>query len=194
VLADDREPGGGALGDRLADRLRRDGVEVVERMRLDAGGDPPEGVGRAVRARDADAFVYLGAYRPFAVEVLRLVAAEAPRVRLVGADALALGPGLAREVAPFARRLTLVRAVAPEDGLGGLRARHREAFGVEPGPAAVHGYRAMRLVLAGIRRAGERATSRSTVARTTLAVARDLPRGRFAAFRVRDGRLVPAVR
>ncbi len=194
VLADDREPGGRTLGDRLAARLEREGIEVAERLRLDPRDEPPATIGRAVRALDADAFVYLGGYAPFAVRVLRLVAQDAPRARLVGGDALAAGPGLARQVAGLARRLTLVRVVVPEAGLARLRARHRAEFGVEPGPQAVHGYRAMRLVLEGIRLAGADATRRSTVVRTTLRAARDLDRGRFAAFRVRGGRLVPAGR
>jgi branched-chain amino acid transport system substrate-binding protein len=194
VLADDRDPGGSSLGDRLARRLEQAGTEVVDRMRLDADGDPPASIGRAVRALDADAFVYLGAYRPFAVRILRTVAADAPRARLVGTDALALGPDLPRQVAPFARRLTLTAVVGPAGGLDAFRARHREAFGTDPGPQAVFGYRSMRLVLEGIRRAGAGATSRRTVVRTTLEAARDLRRGRFAAFRVRGGRLVPAGR
>jgi hypothetical protein len=67
--------------------------------------------------------------------------------------------------------------------------RFEAAFGTAPDRQAVLGYRAMRLVLAAIARAGEDAASRREVIRTTLALAGE-PRARFARYRVQGDRLV----
>ncbi|MDQ3741634.1 MAG: ABC transporter substrate-binding protein, partial [Actinomycetota bacterium] len=81
-LADDRGAAGSALVQRLASRLRASGIEVVDRERLDPKGEVPEDLGADVRDDEADAFVYGGSYRPFAMDVLRAVHAAAPRVAL----------------------------------------------------------------------------------------------------------------
>ena len=191
-LADDRQVAGTALADRLADRLEARGIEVVDRERLNANGEVPDDIGRDVFEDESDAFVYTGAYHAFAVDVLRAVHAGAPRVDLFGTDGLAVAPDLAARAGPAARRLT-VTAIDPQiDAESRSFSRSfRERYGRAPDRRAVLGYRAMRLVLGAIDRAGADAGSRPEVIREAVRTAVE-PRAGFAAFRLGDDRLVPA--
>ncbi len=186
-MADDRQVAAGALLDRLAARLRARDVEVVDRERLDPRGDVPDDLGRDVRVDRADAFVYAGAYRPFAVEVLRAVHAAAPRVALLGADGMALAPALPTRAGAAADRL-VVTAVAPRRDPG-FAARFEARYGHEPHPRAVLGYGAMRLVLRAIDRAGKNASRRPAVIREALRMGAE-PLASFAAFRISNSGLV----
>ena len=197
VLADDRELSGSSLGDRLTRLARGAGIEVVDRARLDPDDDAedgievPSGLGRNVRAEGADAFLYAGAYRPFAVEVLKSVHAANPGVGLYGADDLALAPSLPEQAGAAGRRLVLTGVRAPEGADVSVFARAFEReYGERPHPQAVFGYRAMRLVLDAVGRAGPDANSRRRVIREALAQARS-PRSRFGRFKVEGNRLIP---
>jgi branched-chain amino acid transport system substrate-binding protein len=197
MLADDRELGGTSLGDRLTRLADGAGIEVVDRARLepdddaDDGIEVPDGLGRDVRSERADAFLYAGTYRPFAVDVLKSVHAANPGVRLYGADDLALAPELPERAGRAGRRLVLTGVEAPEgtDVAAFGRAFERE-YGVKPHPQAVFGYRAMRLVLDSVRRAGPDAKSRRRVIKEALEQARS-PRSRFGRFKVEGNRLIP---
>jgi hypothetical protein len=78
----------------------------------------------------------------------------------------------------------------------GFERRFAAVFGRPPERQAVLGYRAMRLVLAAVARAGQDAASRREVIARALALAGD-PRARFARYRVqgplRDGRGSPVL-
>ncbi|HEX2084357.1 MAG TPA: branched-chain amino acid ABC transporter substrate-binding protein, partial [Solirubrobacteraceae bacterium] len=162
-MADDRQVGGTSFLNRLERRLRTTDVEVVDRERLDPDGEVPEELGRDVREDRADAFVYAGAYRPYAVDVLRTVHAGAPRVDLFAPDGVAVAPELPARAAGAADKL-LLTAVAPEQDAAFAR-RFRSRYGADPHPRAVLAYDAMRLVLQAIDRAGDKASSRPTVIR-----------------------------
>ena len=188
-LADDRQGAGIALIDRLARRLRQSGIDVVDRERLDPRGEVPDDLGEDVLDDRADAFVYGGSYRPFAVDVLRAVHAAAPRVELFAADALAVGPDLAARAGGAADRL-LVTALAPRRDAAFER-RFRSRYGREPDARAVLGYAAMQLVLQAIEGAGDDAASRPEVIAQALRIVEG-PRATFAPFRFAGGRLVRA--
>ncbi|HEX2087756.1 MAG TPA: branched-chain amino acid ABC transporter substrate-binding protein [Solirubrobacteraceae bacterium] len=190
-LADDRQVGGTSLVDRLERRLRTTGIEVVDRERLDPKGEVPEDLARDVREDRTDAFVYAGAYQPFAVEVLRAVHAGAPRVDLFAPDGMAVAPDLPLRAGGAGDKL-LVTAVQPDEDADFAR-RFRSRYGSDPHPRAVLAYDAMRLVLEAIDRAGAKAGNRPTVIREALSAA-GAPRARFAAFRIVGGRLVRAAR
>ena len=197
VLADDREVAGTALGDRLPRLARRAGIEVVDRERLspdddlDDGVEVPKGLGREVASEKADAFLYTGTYRPFAVEVLKTVHRENPGVGLYGGDDLALAPDLPASAGAAGRNLTLTGVDPPT---GAEASRFRRAFEREyattPHPQAVLGYEAMRSVLRAVEAAGPDAKSRRRVIREALGGAGNPP-AQFALFRVQGNRLVP---
>ncbi|HEX8086067.1 MAG TPA: branched-chain amino acid ABC transporter substrate-binding protein [Solirubrobacteraceae bacterium] len=192
-LADDRQVAGSALVDRLARLARQAGIEVVDRERLNAGGEVPGDLGEDVRHDRADAFVYGGSYSAFAVDVLRAVHAAAPRVALFAPDGIALAPDLAQRAGAAGDRL-VVTAVAPDDDDAADRRfaqRFRSRFGRAPDSRAVLGYRAMQLVLQAIERAGKDAASRPEVIAQALRIA-GRPRATFAPFRIEGGRLVRA--
>jgi branched-chain amino acid transport system substrate-binding protein len=197
MLADDRELAGTSLGDRLTRLARGAGIEIVDRERLDPDDDAedgievPDGLGREVRRERADAFMYAGAYRPFAVEVLKAVHAENPRVGLYGADDLALAPELPEKAGAAGRQLLLTGVRAPRGSEASEFARRFEReFGREPHPQAVLGYQAMRIVLDAVSRSGPDAKSRRRVIREALQQAGS-PRTRFGRFRVEGNRLIP---
>jgi branched-chain amino acid transport system substrate-binding protein len=197
VLADDRELSGSSLGDRLTRLARPAGIEIVDRRRLDPDDDAEDGIevpddlGRKVRADNPDAFLYAGAYRPFAVEVLKAVHAENPGVGLYGSDDLALAPEFPMKAGAAGRQILLTGVTPPRDGDAAEFARRFEReFGRAPHPQAVLGYQAMRIVLDAVTRAGPDATSRRRVIREALRQAGS-PRTRFGRFRVEGNRLIP---
>ena len=197
LLADDRELSGTSLGDRLTRLAEGAGIEVVDRARLepdddaDDGIEVPSGLGRDVRSERADAFLYTGTYRPFAVEVLKSVHATNPSVQLYGADDLTLAPELPARAGAAGRRLSLTGIRAPEgaDVTTFADAFERE-YGTAPHPQAIFGYRAMQLVLDAIERAGPDAKSRRRVIKEALEQAQS-PRSRFGRFKVEGNRLIP---
>jgi len=191
VVADDRELAGTSMGDRVTRAAERAGVQVVDRLRLDAGDDVPDDLGRDVRRQRPDGFFYAGRYSDFALDVLDRVHAAAPRLRLYAPDDLAIAPQLAARTGPAADRL-LLTAIAPPAGPSArtFARRFRAAYGREPDRQAILGYDAMRLVLRAIGDAGAEADSRRVVTTKALAALTAPPAG-FARFRVDGNRLVP---
>lgn len=190
VLADDRQLAGASLADRIAALAPGAGIDVVERLRLDPGGEVPDGVGRDVRRERADAFLYAGAGGDFAGALLRRVHAAAPQVLLLGTDDLALAPGLPGAAGDARDRLLLTGIEPrPVEGADEFARRFAAAYGRAPDRQAVLGYDAMRLVLRAIARAGAGASSRQAVIRQALGGSGD-PRARFVRYRVEGNRLV----
>jgi branched-chain amino acid transport system substrate-binding protein len=188
-LADDRGVGSRILLDRLAARLKAQGIEVVDREGLDPSAEVPDDLAEDVRSDRSGAFVYAGSYRPFAFDVLRAVHEGAPRVALLAADNVALGPEVADRAGAAADRLTLT-AVEPDENAA-FAERFRARYGTAPHRHAVLGYRAMQLVLQAIEGAGADAASRPAVIREALRLAGEPPSG-FASFRFAGGRLLRA--
>jgi branched-chain amino acid transport system substrate-binding protein len=191
-LADDRRVASTALVDRLSRALRSAGIEVVDRERFDPDGDVPDDLAEDVRDDRADAFVYGGSYRPFAIDVLRAVHAGAPRVQLFAPDGVAIDPELAQRAGGAGDRL-LLTGIAPDAQAAGpeFAKRFRDRYGTDPDRRAALGYAAMQLVLQAIERAGADAASRPDVIAQALRIAGG-PRAKFAPFRIVGGRLVRA--
>jgi branched-chain amino acid transport system substrate-binding protein len=187
VLADDRKLSGTSLGDRVARAARDAGIEIVDRKRLDTGGDVPDGLAEDIREERPDAFFYAGSYDDFAVDALRSVYAARPAVRLYGTDDLAIAPELPVRAGAAAARLELT-GVDPGETRDFER-RFQAAYGARPERQAILGYRAMQLALDAVRIAGKDAASRREVIRRALEED-TAPRARFARFRVDEERLV----
>jgi branched-chain amino acid transport system substrate-binding protein len=198
LLADDRELAGSSLGDRLTRAARTAGIDIVDRRRLDPDDDAkdgievPDNIGRQVRSEKADAFMYAGTYRPFALAVLKQVHKENPNVGLYANDDLALAPDLPAQAGAAGSQLVLAGVAAPKDKeASDFARRFTQEYGESPHPQAVLGYQAMKLVLDAVRRAGPDAASRRRVIREALEQAGS-PRTRFGRFRVEGNRLIPA--
>lgn len=190
IVADDREVAGVSMGDRVARAARDAGIEVVDRLRLDPGGDVPDDLGEEVRQERPDAFFYAGTYSRFAVGVLREVHDGAPAMRLYGADDLAMAPQLPATLPADVARRTMLTGIDPAPGADEAFERaYVRAYGEKPERQAILGYRAMKLVLGAISRAGEGAKSRRRVIDLTLRMVGE-PRARFTRYRVAGNRLV----
>jgi hypothetical protein len=187
VLADDRQLSGTSLGDRIERLAEPAGIEVVERRRLDTGGDVPDDFGESVGDQRPDAFLFAGAYSGFAVDALRSVHDADQSIRLYGDDELALAPELPQRAGAAATRLQ-VAAIDPRESADFER-RFVAEYGERPAHHAILGYRAMKLVLDAVRVSGKDAASRREVIQQAVDRMRR-PLARFARYRVANGRLV----
>jgi branched-chain amino acid transport system substrate-binding protein len=187
ALADDRKLAGQTLADEVARAAERAGIELTGRERLDPGDEVPESLGEDVTGERPDAFFYAGAYTDFAAGVLRAVHAADPSVRLYGSDDLAVAPDLPSSAGPAADRLVLT-ALDPGE-TADFERRFEAAYGERPERQAILGYRAMQLVLAAIRAAGEDAARRREVVEQGIRAA-GTPLATFARYRVQGERLV----
>jgi branched-chain amino acid transport system substrate-binding protein len=116
-------------------------------------------VGRTVATGAADTVIYAGEDPESAQGVVESVLRENRRARVLLAGALAAG-GVVRS-----RRVAAVTAAGPPDPDrdAAFIAGFRRAFGEEPGPYALLGYRAMKGILDAVGRAGADAGRRQAV-------------------------------
>jgi branched-chain amino acid transport system substrate-binding protein len=168
------------------------------RVAVETGpGRAARGLAAALRRADADddrvhivdgraaAVIYAGTD----VRSAESFARRARGAALVFPDELTRA-GLARRIAPAARRRAVMVSSAPVPGstpeLRSFAAAFDERFGRRPDPYAVLAWRAARRVLDAVDAAGRRANVRRVVVQRALA----LPRADdgFTAFRVRAGR------
>jgi len=156
--------------------------EQVTALRAAAGDRLVEDV------EHAGAVIYAGSDVRSAAGVAESLAREAPGATLVFGDELTRA-GLARRLAPAARRRAVFVTSAPEPGssseLRAFEGAFEEAFERAPDPYAALAWQGMRRVLDAIAGAGRRANLRRVVAERYLALP-PLPDG-FTAFRLRGG-------
>ena len=166
----------------------RAGRDVARRVRARAR---EAGMTVVDRVRGADAYAWTGPARRDGFAALRAAARADRSLALVAGDPLAIMPGLRARLGPAARRLALAAVdPAPRSAEGRAFARDFAAqYGVRPHPRALLAYRAMRLVLDGIRRSGDDAQSRRTVNRHALEAVGGIRPG-FARFEIRRAGLV----
>jgi branched-chain amino acid transport system substrate-binding protein len=173
VVGDDRDQAAALI------RAAGDGPVYLEAEATPAGRRLAAAVraaGSGVRfttsARSARTVIYAGQDVATAAGVLRALAREAPRARLLVPDAL-VRAGLATRARGGAfARVDVVSAAPAPDATPALRrfaAEFRARFGREPGPYAAVGYEAMRGVLSAVTRAGAGASRRRTVIDTYFA-------------------------
>jgi ABC-type branched-subunit amino acid transport system substrate-binding protein len=156
--------------------------EQVTALRAAAGDRLVEDV------EHAGAVIYAGSDVRSAAGVAESLAREAPGATLVFGDELTRA-GLARRLAPAARRRAVFVTSAPEPAssseLRAFEGAFEEAFERAPDPYATLAWQGMRRVLDAIAGAGRRANLRRVVAERYLALP-PLPDG-FTAFRLRGG-------
>lgn len=206
-VVDDERLYGQALADRFGAVAPAAGLRVVVRHDIDPSATDFRSLARDVRTSGADAVLFTGTAGDRAVALWRALARIDSGLELFGPEALAR-PAFYRRLGAAAARTHLTSPVLPPrlDGRGArefARAFERR-YGRRPQPLAIYGYEAMKLVLAGLGRAGDHAASRAAVVRAVLAthdrrsvIGRysidrhgDTTRTAYAGYDVRDGRLV----
>jgi branched-chain amino acid transport system substrate-binding protein len=189
-LVDDVEVYGAGLERMVRRRLAPRGIQLAGRAHLRRGRNV-ESLANRVRRTRADAMVYLGIARNGAVPLWRAVHRSAPRILLLGADALVQQAFTRRLSRGERARTYLTDAPLAGDGYPpagqAFFAAFRARFGHTPSPRAIYGYEAMSVVLDSIARAGTQGNVRSAVISHFFATrARDSVLGRYSIDRLGD--------
>ena len=187
--------------------LQAAGVEVLDVIRIDAGGQPPDVTSEArdIARAPAGAMVYAGASVPAAATLIRAVHQIDPGVTYFVTSGVARA-GLAASVDSAERQVNAISPLLPVDrrpaAAQRVADRYQELFGAPAPAAALYGYEAMRTVLDAIERAKDGKDRRSVIDAYLATSATDSVIGTYAigkdgdttatgygAYRVTDGRL-----
>ena len=207
AMLGDRELDGGGLADQVSKAAARQGIEVVDKGRINAL-KPLSGHAQDVAATGADAFLFAGDAATGADRILGAVAAAAPTMQLFGPSAIA-DAGFISQLRPdVQRRLRITTPTLPPRLLPAsaraFRARFRAAFGRAPAPEALLAFESANAIIASIRAAGAKGNERAAVIAAFHEIRRrhsvlgtysidrngDTSLARFAGNRVRGSRLV----
>lgn len=173
ALLADRDPIVGALAAEVSAAASDQGIEVVDRGRIDAREGDLAGRAREVAGSRADAFLFAGDAAAGAARVYEAVAAADRDVALFAPAAVADEAVLGALPRAVARRLRVTSPLLPARLLPrsarAFEARFASTFGRRPAPGALPAYEAARLVLDAIRRAGPKGNRRGAVTAALLA-------------------------
>jgi branched-chain amino acid transport system substrate-binding protein len=167
ALLADRDLYGGGLADQIEKAAKRQGIEVVDRGRIDARKRDLTEVAADVAAVGAGAFLFAAGDDAGAARIYQAVADAAPRLRLFGPDAVADDPAVQELPAAVLRRMRITSPLLPLRLLPAsarrFDTRFRATFGRHPAPQALQAYEATRVVLDAIRAAGTKGNDRQAV-------------------------------
>jgi branched-chain amino acid transport system substrate-binding protein len=167
ALLADRDLYGGGLADQLETAAERQGIEVLDRGRIDARKRDLSGPALDVAKLGADAFLFAGADAAGAGRIYQAVASAAPGLLLFGPGPVADDPTVQALPAAVQRRLRITSALLPLRQLPPAArqfdALFRKTFGRQPVPDALQAYEATRVVLDSIRAAGAKGNDRQAV-------------------------------
>jgi len=174
ALLADREIYGGGLADQVQSAAKRQGIEVVDRGRIDASKGDLSGTARKVAETGADAFLFAGTTDTGAARIFTAVAAAAPRMLLFGPAAVADHAFLEGLPAAVQSQIRVTTPALPPRLLPrsarSFRDRFRTTFGRQPAPEALQAYEAASAVLHAIRAAGPKGNDRRAVTDAFLAI------------------------
>jgi branched-chain amino acid transport system substrate-binding protein len=208
ALLGDRELEGGGIADQVTRAAEHQGIEVIDKGRIDATKGDLTGRAADIAATGADAFLFAGDSQTGAARIFQAVAAATTRMLLFAPSGVADESFLTAVGAPVQRRLRITTPTLPERQLpAAARAfatRFRTTFGRSPDPSALLSFEATRVILDAIRRAGPKGNQRAAVIHAffdtknrrsvlgTYSIDRfgDTSLSRFAGNRVRRSRLV----
>jgi len=204
----DQDPFQGSLASLVAAAARHAGIRVVANDSVPTATATDFSAETAkVTASTATAVFFAGAPVSGTVALWRQLVTASPRLRLFGSSTLAQ-TSFTRRLGPVARRTYLTTPMLPlrayPPAAQRVLADYRRVFAAAPRPEALSGYEAMALVLESIRRAGRHGSDRhavinqffhigtrdSVLGRYSVLPTGDTTLSRFAADRVRQGRLV----
>lgn len=167
ALLADRGLYGGGLADQIVDAASRQGIEVLDRRRIDARKGELSGRAAGIASLDADAFLLAGGATAGAARIYEAVAAADPDLPLFGPAAVADAAFVRMLPAAVARRMRVIAPALPPRLLPRaareVDARFRTTFGRRPTPDALQAYEATSVILDSIRRAGARGNDRRAV-------------------------------
>ena len=174
ALMADRHIYGGGIADEVEQAAERQGIEVFDRGRVDAGHGDLAGRARKVAETGADAFLFAGRTDTGAARIFTAVGAAAPSMLLFGPAAVADRALLKGLPARVQRRIRVTTPALPARLLPrsarAFRERFRKTFGRPPEPEALQAYEAAAAVLHAIRSAGTRGNNRQAVTDAFLAI------------------------
>ena len=208
ALTGDRQLEGGGLADQISTAAAAQGIEVIDKGRIDAAKGKLAGHARDVAETGADAFLFAGDSASGAARIVQAVGVAAPSMLLFGPAAVAQ-PSFIDELSPAVkRRVRITTPTLPPSLLPAsareFRTAFRTAFGRVPAREALLSYEATQAVLASIRAAGAKGNDRSAVVAAFHAIRNrrsvlgtysidrfgDTSLSRFAGNTVRGSRLV----
>jgi branched-chain amino acid transport system substrate-binding protein len=174
ALLADREIYGGGIAEQVEKAAVRQGIEVLDRGRIDGRRGDLSNAAREVAATDADAFLFAGTTDTGAARIFSAVAATSPHMLLFGPAAVADRSLLAAISPSVQRRIRVTTPALPAHLLPRsariFRDRFRVTFGREPAPEALQAYEAAGAVLSAIRAAGPKGNDRRAVTDEFLAI------------------------
>ncbi|HUR84001.1 MAG TPA: branched-chain amino acid ABC transporter substrate-binding protein [Solirubrobacteraceae bacterium] len=168
ALLADRDLYGGGLADQIVAAATRQGVEVLDRGRIDARKRDLADSARDVAELGADAFLFAGGTSSGAARLYEAVAAADRDVLLFGPSAVSDDAFVRSLPTPVARRMRITTPLLPPRLLPAaaraFRSQFDTTFGRRPAPDALQAYEATRVVLDSIRKAGLKGNDREAVA------------------------------
>jgi branched-chain amino acid transport system substrate-binding protein len=169
ALLADRDLYGGGLADQIEKAATLQGIEVIDRGRIDARKRDLADTARDVASVKADAFLFAGGDEAGAGRIYQAVATADPSLLLFGPAAVADDPAVQALPAATLRRLRITSPLLPlrllPPAARQFDARFRTTFGRHPAPDALQAYEATRVVLDAIRAAGDKGNDRGAVTR-----------------------------
>jgi branched-chain amino acid transport system substrate-binding protein len=174
ALLADRDLDGGGLADQIVKAAPSQGIEVIDRGRIDARKRDLTDTAKDVASLQADAFLFAGGGEAGAARIYQAVATADPSLLLFGPNAAADDAGVQALPAAVLRRLRLTSPLLPlrllPRSARQFDARFRATFGRHPAPDALQAYEATGAVLDAIRAAGPKGNDRGAVTKAFLAI------------------------
>ena len=191
ALLADREIYGGGLADQVEKAAAREGIDVVDRGRINALKDDLSGAARGVAETRADAFLFAGTTDTGGARIFEAVADAAPDMLLFGPAAVADRVFADALPEPVQRRVRVTTPALPPRLLPRsarvFRDRFRTTFGRFPAPEALPAYEAASAVLHSIGAAGSKGNQRRAVTDAFFSIRnRDSVLGRYSIDRFGD--------
>jgi branched-chain amino acid transport system substrate-binding protein len=174
ALLADRDLDGGGLADQILKAAPHQGIEVIDRGRIDARTRDLTGTAQDVASLKADAFLFAGGDAAGAARIYQAVAKADQRLLLFGPNDVSDDPAVQALPAAVLRRLRITSPLLPlrllPRSAREFDARFRATFGRHPAPDALEAYEATRAVLDAIRAAGSKGNDRRAVTKAFLAI------------------------
>jgi branched-chain amino acid transport system substrate-binding protein len=174
ALLADRDLDGGGLADQIVKAAPRQGIQVIDRGRIDARTRDLTGTAQDVASLKADAFLFAGGDDAGAARIYQAVARADQRLLLFGPNDVSDDPAVQALPAAVLRRLRITSPLLPlrllPRSAREFDARFRATFGRHPAPDALQAYEATRAVLEAIRAAGSKGNDRRAVTKAFLAI------------------------
>jgi branched-chain amino acid transport system substrate-binding protein len=207
ALLGDRELDGGGIADQVTKAAEAQGIEVVDKGRIDATKGDLKSNAADIAATGADAFLFAGDSATGAARLFQAVAAVTTRMLLFAPSALADDVFLRSLDPAVQRRMRITTPTLPSRLLPAAArefdTRFAALFGRRPAAEALLAYEATKAVIASIAAAGSEGNDRTAVTKAFFAIRNrksalgtysidrngDTSLSRFAGNRVRGSQL-----